>query len=69
MYETIRTEVRGAVALIRLDRPKALNALNAMLLEELLDAATGFDRDPAVRVIVLTGSERAFAAGAVCTAP
>ena len=64
MYETIRTEVRGAVALIRLDRPKALNALNAMLLEELLDAATGFDRDPAVRVIVLTGSERAFAAGA-----
>ncbi|PIE06720.1 MAG: enoyl-CoA hydratase [Rhodobacterales bacterium] len=64
MYETIKTEVTGAVALIRLNRPKALNALNSTLLGELLDATRGFDRDPGVHVVVITGSERAFAAGA-----
>lgn len=64
MYETIKTVVTGAVALIRLDRPKALNALNSTLLGEVLDATRAFDRDPAVRVVVITGSDRAFAAGA-----
>lgn len=64
MATTIKTDVQGAVAVIRLDRPKALNALNSTLMREVLAAATEFDRDPAVRVIVVTGSDRAFAAGA-----
>ena len=54
----------GAVGVITLNRPKALNALNAELLEELSTALEAFDADPAIRVIVVTGSERAFAAGA-----
>lgn len=61
---TILTETHGAVAVIRLNRPEALNALNSTLARELLEAATGFDKDPAIRVMVITGSERAFAAGA-----
>ncbi len=52
------------VALIQLNRPKELNALNLQLMGELRDALKTLDRDPAVRVIVLTGNERAFAAGA-----
>jgi enoyl-CoA hydratase len=63
-YETILTEVRGKVGLIRLNRPDALNALNQQLTRELLDAAEAFDRDPAVGCLVITGSEKAFAAGA-----
>lgn len=63
-YETIKTEKRGAVALITLDRPDALNALNAQLVDELIDAVQGFDADDAVGCMVLTGSEKAFAAGA-----
>jgi len=54
----------GAVGLITLNRPKALNALNAELLGELVTQLEAWDRDDAVRCIVLTGSERAFAAGA-----
>lgn len=61
---TILTETHGAVAMIRLNRPEALNALNSTLARELLEAATGFDKDPAIRVMVITGSDRAFAAGA-----
>ena len=63
-YSTILVEQRGRVGLITLNRPEALNAINAQLLRELLDAATGFDADPGVGAIVITGSERAFAAGA-----
>ncbi|MFP6745635.1 MAG: enoyl-CoA hydratase [Alphaproteobacteria bacterium] len=63
-YETITTEVRGAVALITFNRPKALNALNGQMIGELNQALEGFEADDAVRVMVVTGSERAFAAGA-----
>lgn len=55
---------RPGVAVIRLDRPDALNALNSDVEREVLTAATTLERDPTVRAIVLTGSERAFAAGA-----
>jgi enoyl-CoA hydratase len=64
VYETILTEIRDRVALITLNRPKALNALNAQLIDELNDALDGFERDPAIGCIVLTGSSKAFAAGA-----
>jgi enoyl-CoA hydratase len=63
-YETILVETRGAVGLITLNRPKALNALNAQLVGELSEALHAFDGDPEVSVMVVTGSERAFAAGA-----
>lgn len=63
-YETIITETRGRVGLITLDRPKVLNALNAALIGELGSALDGFEDDPKVAVIVITGSEKAFAAGA-----
>jgi len=63
-YENILTAVDGPVGTIALHRPKALNALNAALMAETLDALTRFDRDEAVRCIILTGNERAFAAGA-----
>ena len=63
-YETILVERRGAVGVITLDRPKALNALNDQLSAEI-DAALGeFDRDDEVGAVVVTGSEKAFAAGA-----
>jgi enoyl-CoA hydratase/carnithine racemase len=63
-YTNILATMDGSVGLITLNRPKALNALNAELLRELCDALEQWDRDDAVRCIVLTGSERAFAAGA-----
>ena len=63
-YENILFAVDGPVATITLNRPQALNALNAALLGELVDALTKLDADDAVRCIVLTGNERAFAAGA-----
>jgi enoyl-CoA hydratase len=63
-YETIIVEISQHVALIRLNRPEALNALNAQLLAELADALKSADRDDKVRCIVITGSEKAFAAGA-----
>ena len=62
--ENILVKTEGAVGVITLNRPKALNALNSALLAELCAALEDYDADPAVRVIVLTGSERAFAAGA-----
>jgi enoyl-CoA hydratase len=64
MYETILTETREHVGLVRLNRPKALNALNRLLLSELMQALDEFDRDPAIGAIVISGDERAFAAGA-----
>jgi enoyl-CoA hydratase len=63
-YETILVEQRGAVTLITLNRPQALNALNSQLLGELIDALTAYDADASQGCAVLTGSEKAFAAGA-----
>jgi enoyl-CoA hydratase len=63
-YGMITTETQGRVAVIRLNRPKALNALCDQLMGELGDALRGYDADPAIAAIVLTGSEKAFAAGA-----
>jgi enoyl-CoA hydratase len=63
-YETILIEQRGKVGLVTLNRPKQLNALNDQLMNELGEALTQFDRDESVGCIVITGSEKAFAAGA-----
>ena len=63
-YTNILTERRGRVAIITLNRPQALNALNRSLLNELGEALAVCDNDPAIGAIVLTGSPRAFAAGA-----
>jgi enoyl-CoA hydratase len=62
--ETIIVETRGRVGLIRLNRPQALNALSTRLMEELEEALDAFEADDAIGAIVLTGNERAFAAGA-----
>jgi enoyl-CoA hydratase len=64
MYETILVEVRDRVALVTLDRPDALNALNETMMHEVTEAVAAFDADPAIGCIVITGSARAFAAGA-----
>jgi enoyl-CoA hydratase len=63
-YETILVETRGAVTLITLNRPQALNALNSQVLADLIAAFAAFDEDDSQRCAVLTGSEKAFAAGA-----
>jgi enoyl-CoA hydratase len=63
-YETILVEQKGAVTLVTLNRPQALNALNSTVLKELIDAFAAYDADPGQRCLVLTGSEKAFAAGA-----
>lgn len=63
-FENILVDLRGKVGLITLNRPQALNALNGALVAEINEALDGFDRDPAVGCIVITGSEKAFAAGA-----
>jgi enoyl-CoA hydratase len=63
-YETILTETHDRVGLVRLNRPKALNALNTTLMEELMGALEVFDADANIGCIVITGSDRAFAAGA-----
>ncbi len=63
-YETILVETRGRVGLVRLNRPRAFNALNSQLMRELTDALAALDADPAVGAIVITGNERVFAAGA-----
>jgi len=63
-YETLIVETRGAVGLVTLNRPKALNALNAQLVAELRQALDSFEADPAIGAIVIAGGEKAFAAGA-----
>ena len=63
-YNTLIVDVQNSVKLIRLNRPDALNALNSELLGELADALAKADADPKVRAIVITGSDKAFAAGA-----
>ncbi len=68
-YETIKVQIEAdKVAVITLDRPKALNALNDQLMDELGLALTAADQDDAIGCIVITGSEKAFAAGADITA-
>ncbi|HEX2649397.1 MAG TPA: enoyl-CoA hydratase [Burkholderiales bacterium] len=63
-YELILTETRGRVGLITLNRPKQLNALSPQLMQELGQALHAFDADDGIGAIVLTGSDKAFAAGA-----
>ncbi|MDH5453234.1 MAG: enoyl-CoA hydratase [Paracoccaceae bacterium] len=63
-YETLIVEIEDYVALIRLNRPDALNALNAKLMDELADALRSADKNDKVRCVIITGSEKAFAAGA-----
>jgi enoyl-CoA hydratase len=63
-HQTIIVETRGRVGLIRLNRPQALNALSAALKAELFAAAEAFEADPAIHCMVITGSDKAFAAGA-----
>jgi enoyl-CoA hydratase len=63
-YETILVEQRDAVTLVTLNRPQALNALNSQILAELIHAFAAYDADDSQRCLVLTGSEKAFAAGA-----
>ncbi len=63
-YTSILVERRGRVGLVTLNRPQALNALNQVLLSELAQALTAFDAEEGLGAIVLTGGERAFAAGA-----
>lgn len=67
-YENILVETRGKVGLITLNRPAALNALNDQLMDELGLALQAFDADAGIGCIVITGSEKAFAAGADITA-
>lgn len=64
MATWIQSEVRGRVGLVRLHRPAAMNALNTALMDELIQALEKFDAAPEVGAIVITGDERAFAAGA-----
>jgi len=66
-YETILVERRGRVGVITLNRPQALNALNRAAMTEIVRAASAFDADSEIGAVVITGSERAFAAGADIT--
>ena len=63
-YENIISETRDAVGIITLNRPKALNALNAQLIDELNLALSGFQEDAAIGCVIITGNDKAFAAGA-----
>jgi len=63
-YENILTETRGRVGLITINRPQAMNALNNQLLREIMDALAAYDKDDSIGVMVITGNEKAFAAGA-----
>jgi enoyl-CoA hydratase len=63
-YTTILTETRGRIGLVTLNRPEAMNALNHTLTRELMDALEAFDNDDAIGAMVITGNQKAFAAGA-----
>ena len=63
-YTTILTETRGRVGIVTLNRPKGMNAFNLQMLGELFDALDGFEKDQSVGAIIVTGNEKAFAAGA-----
>ena len=63
-YETIRTEIHQKVGLLRLYRPRAANAINSLMLEEMMAALRGFDRSGDIGAVVITGSDRIFSPGA-----
>src|SRR5207302_10851172 len=63
-YEFVLTDVDGPVGIVTIHRPQVRNALNQQTIVELVDALETFDRDPAIRCMILTGDDRAFAAGA-----
>ena len=63
-YATVLTEVRGRVGIVKLNRPQAMNAFNTQLVTELFDALAAFDKDENIGALVVTGNEKAFAAGA-----
>jgi enoyl-CoA hydratase len=63
-HQNIIVETKGRVGLIRLNRPNALNALNSAMMEEIAIAVDAFEADPGIGCLVVTGSEKAFAAGA-----
>src|SRR5580698_2332265 len=63
-FENILTEKRGPVGILTLNRPKAMNALCQALMDEVALAIDGFENDAAIKVIIITGSEKTFAAGA-----
>jgi len=63
-YQNIQTETKGRVGIIRFNRPQALNALNALLIADLAAASDKFEADDAIGCVIITGSEKAFAAGA-----
>ncbi|PWH15754.1 MAG: enoyl-CoA hydratase [Anaerolineae bacterium] len=63
-FQTVLCEKHDSVGIVKLNRPNALNALNMTLLHELMDALEAFDADPEIGAMVITGNERAFAAGA-----
>ena len=63
-YTSVLTEIRGRVGLVTLNRPQAMNAFNQVMLAELFDALEAFDKDDNVGALVVTGNEKAFAAGA-----
>jgi enoyl-CoA hydratase len=63
-YTTVLTEIRGRVGIVTLNRPQAMNAFNTLMLTELFDALDAFDKDEQVGALVVTGNEKAFAAGA-----
>ena len=64
MANEIKTEVRDQIGIVRLNRPNKMNALNYVLMTQVIEALEGFDKDQNIRCILLTGDERAFAAGA-----
>ena len=66
-YQNILVRAEGPVGIITLNRPQALNALNSQLMDELSAAIDGFEADDAIRCVIITGSEKAFAAGADIT--
>jgi enoyl-CoA hydratase/carnithine racemase len=63
-YTMVLTEIRGRVGLVTLNRPQSMNAFNTVMLTELFDALEAFDKDENVGAMVVTGNEKAFAAGA-----
>jgi len=63
-YTTVLTEIRGRVGIVTLNRPQAMNAFNITMLSELFDALESFDKDETIGALIVTGNEKAFAAGA-----
>ena len=63
-HETIKVEKKGRVGIVEIHRPQALNALNATVVREVVAAIVAYEEDPGIGCIILTGSEKAFAAGA-----